>query len=75
MDEEFYLVLQLMHENCSLLGRKLYVYANTLHKSQLFAELEFNISEISLLVELLIKAHACFTADCNVEGRFVKNFN
>lgn len=29
---------------------------------------EFKISEIALIVELLIRAHDCFTADCNMEG-------
>lgn len=69
MDQDFYLVLQLLQENCSLLGRKLYIYANTIHKSQIVADLEFKISELSLVVELLVKSHECFTADCNVEGK------
>lgn len=69
MDQDFYLFLQLLPENATLLGHKFYTYASTLHKSHISADLEFKISELSLVVELLIKAHDCFTADCNVEGK------
>ena len=30
--------------------------------------MDFKISEMSLVAELLIAAHNCFTADCNMEG-------
>lgn len=68
LDTEFLLILQLLHENCSLLGMKLYTYSNALHMSQSLRTREFRISEIALIVELLIRAHDCFTADCNMEG-------
>ncbi|KAJ8927655.1 hypothetical protein NQ314_019857 [Rhamnusium bicolor] len=68
MDQEFHLVLQLLQDNCSLLGYKIYSYASTIHKAQVSANLDFKISELALVVELLITAHNCFTADCNMEG-------
>ncbi|KAJ8979349.1 hypothetical protein NQ317_016078 [Molorchus minor] len=68
MDQEFHLILQLIPEGSSLLGHKIYSYASAVHKMQLLANLEFKISELALVVELLITAHNCFTADCNMEG-------
>ncbi|CAH2016487.1 unnamed protein product [Acanthoscelides obtectus] len=68
MDENFHLVLQLLQDNCSILGYKIYTYASTMHKVQVLANLDFKISEIALVIELLIVAHNCFTADCNMEG-------
>nr|CAI5834396.1 unnamed protein product [Callosobruchus analis] len=68
MDQDFHLVLQLLQDNCSLLGYKIYTYASTMHKVQVLANLDFKISEIALVIELLIMAHNCFTADCNMEG-------
>ncbi|KAJ8924490.1 hypothetical protein NQ315_007287 [Exocentrus adspersus] len=68
MDQEFHLVLQLLQDNCSLLGNKIYSYANATYKVQQSADLDFKISELALVIELLIIAHDCFTADCNMEG-------
>ncbi|XP_072396296.1 spatacsin [Diabrotica undecimpunctata] len=68
MDQDFHLVLQLLQDNCSLLGHKIYAYASATHKSQVLADLDFKISKLALVVELLISAHDCFTADCNMEG-------
>lgn len=69
LDSEFHLILQMFQDNCSLLGMKLFAYSKALHMSQSLASGElYRISEIALIVELLIKAHDCFTADCNMEG-------
>ncbi|CAG9858094.1 unnamed protein product [Phyllotreta striolata] len=68
VDEDFHLILQLVQDHCSLLGYKIYSYASAMHKSQVLAELDFRISKLALSVELLIVAHDCFTADCNMEG-------
>ncbi|KAJ8963130.1 hypothetical protein NQ318_018595 [Aromia moschata] len=68
MDQEFRLILQLIQDGCSVLGYKIYSYASTVHKAQVLANLDFKISELALVVELLITAHDCFTADCNMEG-------
>lgn len=69
VDNEFHLILQLFQENCSLLGMKLFTYSKALHMSQTLQPGEiYRISEIALIVELLIRAHDCFTADCNMEG-------
>ncbi|XP_018577700.1 spatacsin [Anoplophora glabripennis] len=68
MDQEFHLILQLLQDNCSLLGNKIYSYASATHKVQVSANLDFKISELALVTELLITAHDCFTADCNMEG-------
>lgn len=68
MDQEFHLILQLLQDNCSLLGKKIYSYASTTHKMQVSANLDFKISELALVAELLITSHDCFTADCNMEG-------
>lgn len=69
LDQDFHLILQLLQENCSLLGMKLFAYSKALQMSQ---SLEYGelcrISEFALIVELLIRAHDCFTADCNMEG-------
>ncbi|CAH1169832.1 unnamed protein product [Phaedon cochleariae] len=68
IDQDFHSILQLLQDNCSLLGYKIYSYASAMHKSQVLADLDFRISEIALVIELLITAHECFTADCNMEG-------
>ncbi|KAF2884766.1 hypothetical protein ILUMI_21411 [Ignelater luminosus] len=68
LDTDFHLILQLLMENCSMLGLKLYSYASALHKSQNQLNSDFRISEINLVIELLIRSHDCFTADCNMEG-------
>lgn len=68
LDNEFPSILQLLQENCSLLGMKLFTYSNALHMSQSLQAGEFKMSELALIVELLIRAHDCFTADCNMEG-------
>ncbi|KAG5898668.1 hypothetical protein JTB14_005427 [Gonioctena quinquepunctata] len=67
-DQDFHLVLQLLQDNCSVLGYKIYAFASAIHKSQVLADLDFRISELALVIELLIIAHECFTADCNMEG-------
>nr|XP_023027706.1 spatacsin [Leptinotarsa decemlineata] len=68
LDQEFPMVLQLLQENCSVLGYKIYAYASAIHKSQVLADLDFRISELALVIELLVISHDCFTADCNMEG-------
>ncbi|KAK5649024.1 hypothetical protein RI129_003916 [Pyrocoelia pectoralis] len=65
LDTDFNLILQLIVENCSALGLKLYSYASSLHRLEL--KLPENV-ELNLIIELLIRAHDCFTADCNMEG-------
>ncbi|XP_057655737.1 spatacsin [Diorhabda carinulata] len=72
MDEDFNLVLKLLPDNCSsILGDKLYAFASATHKSQVVAALNFKINQIALVIELLIIAHSCYTADCNMEGIFL----
>lgn len=69
LDNEFHLILQLFQENCSLLGMKLFAYSKAIQMSQSLENEElYRISELALVVELLIRAHDCFTADCNMEG-------
>ncbi|KAK4884275.1 hypothetical protein RN001_000546 [Aquatica leii] len=64
LDTDFNLILQLLVENCSTLGSKLYSYASALQNSQE----DLPLHEILLIIELLIRSHDCFTADCNMEG-------
>ncbi|CAG9762324.1 unnamed protein product [Ceutorhynchus assimilis] len=67
--DQFHLVLKLIKGECSTLGYQFYGHANSLHEQQVAAnDSNFKISEMSLVVELLIAAHSCFTADCNMEG-------
>ncbi|XP_066259564.1 spatacsin isoform X2 [Euwallacea similis] len=66
--EQFHLILRVIKDESSTLGYKLYNYASAVHKQQATADLDFKISEMSLVVELLIASHSCFTADCNMEG-------
>ncbi|KAL1512744.1 hypothetical protein ABEB36_002284 [Hypothenemus hampei] len=66
--EQFHLVLRLLKDQCSTLGYKFYKCATAIHEQQVTADLNFKISEMALLVELLIAAHSCFTTDCNMEG-------
>ncbi|XP_030752680.1 LOW QUALITY PROTEIN: spatacsin [Sitophilus oryzae] len=68
MDTNFDVILKLLKDECYTLGYKLYNYAVAVHEQQVTAELNFKISEMSLVVELLIAAHSCFTTDCNMEG-------
>lgn len=70
VNENYHLVLQLLQDNCSLLGYKIYTYASAVHKVQITAssESKVKISELALVIELLILAHNCFTTDCNMEG-------
>ncbi|KAF5297886.1 hypothetical protein FQA39_LY11871 [Lamprigera yunnana] len=68
LDTDFNVILQLLIENCSTFGLKLYSYANTIYKSQLDLTEELAPHNFSLIVELLIRSHDCFTADCNMEG-------
>jgi spatacsin len=68
LDQDFVQVLQLLQDNCSILGYKIYSYASTLYKSHIESESLFKTSNLALVTELLIRAHECFTADCNMEG-------
>lgn len=68
LDGEFHLVLQLLRDGASLLGSKLYTLAVSTFRRQVSAELDFRVSELALAVELLIAAHDCHTADCDMEG-------
>ncbi|KAI4467375.1 hypothetical protein MML48_2g00007702 [Holotrichia oblita] len=58
MDLDFNLILQLLPDNCSLLGFKLYYGCSN----------EFTTGNMIRVTELLIRCHDCFTADCNMEG-------
>lgn len=58
MDLDFNLILQLLPDNCSLLGFKLYYGCSN----------EFTAGNMIRVTELLIRCHDCFTADCNMEG-------
>lgn len=66
LDKDFQLIFQLLQEASSILGRKIFSYLSALHKCQIESRL-FK-KDIILIVELLIRAHDCFTADCNMEG-------
>ncbi|XP_018320150.1 spatacsin [Agrilus planipennis] len=69
LDRDFPLILQFLPENTSsTLGAKLYSYASALYKAQNIDGGEFKISEFQMIIELLIRSHDCFTADCNMEG-------
>ncbi|XP_050294548.1 spatacsin [Anthonomus grandis grandis] len=66
--EQFHLILKHLKDECSTLAYKFYNFACAVHQQQEIAELNFKISEMCLVVELLVAAHSCFTADCNMEG-------
>lgn len=66
LDKNFQLIFQLLQEASTTLGRQIFSYLNTLHKSQV--ESKLHKKDLALIVELLIRAHDCFTADCNMEG-------
>lgn len=68
VDQDFNAIIQLLQDNCSILGYKLYSYASALFKVQETAKLDFKISDLALITLLLIAAHDSFTADCNMEG-------
>lgn len=68
VDTEFNAIIQLLQDNCSILGYKLYAYASALFKVQETAQMDFRMSDLTLITLLLIASHDCFTADCNMEG-------
>lgn len=63
---DFHFILQLLPDNCSIVGSKLYSSADNLY--QVEAESTEEVKRLRIIVELLIRAHSCFTADCNMEG-------
>lgn len=64
---DFHLILQLLLDNCSILGSKLYSSADNLYQVHTEST-EEEPKRLRIIVELLIRAHSCFTADCNMEG-------
>lgn len=68
IDQDFQLILQLLQDNCSVLGNQLYSYASKLHKIQIESKSDLQPEHFISIIELLIRAHDCFTADCNMEG-------
>lgn len=68
INTDFHLILQLLPDNCSILGTKLYMFANSLHKFQNESPENYDLNTLSIIIELLIRAHSCFTTDCNMEG-------
>ncbi|KAK9871905.1 hypothetical protein WA026_015154 [Henosepilachna vigintioctopunctata] len=68
LDNDFPYVLRLLPEECTTLGNKIYSYSRALFESHMTSSGDVKISELSFIIELLIKAHDCFTADCNMEG-------
>lgn len=66
LNERFHLIQQIVPENCSLLGYKLYYYANALFESE--SNVVHEIQNFVPIIELLIRAHDCFTTDCNMKG-------
>lgn len=68
MTTDFHLVLQLLPDNCSILGSKLYAFANSLYKYQTESDENYDANTLSIIIELLIRAHSCFTTDCNMES-------
>ncbi|XP_017775225.1 PREDICTED: spatacsin [Nicrophorus vespilloides] len=65
LDNDIHVLLQLLPDTCTLLGNKLYYYASALLKVQCENP---DLNEISHIIELLIRAHDCYTSDCNMEG-------
>ncbi|XP_022921323.2 spatacsin [Onthophagus taurus] len=61
-------ILQLLTGNCTILGTKLFNIANTIHQNENQIEKLISNETLTLITELLIKSHDCFTADCNMEG-------
>lgn len=68
LDTDFHLFLQLLGDNCSIIGSRLYVYADAVTKLQTDSEKPLDETDLNLVVELLVLSHDCFTADCNMEG-------
>lgn len=69
LDGDFHLFLQLLGNNCSILGSRLYVYADAVHKLvSMTSENDLNVEDLNLIIELLVLSHECFSADCNMEG-------
>lgn len=62
------MIYQVIPENCTLLGYKLYTYASTLLKIQTDSNVKYEIKNFIPIIEILIRAHDCFTNDCNMEG-------
>lgn len=68
LNTDFNQILQLLPDNCSNLGTKLYTYANSLYKYQTESEENYEVVTLSVIIELLILAHKCFSMDCNMEN-------
>lgn len=71
LDSQFHLVLQLCSENNSFLGKKLLALTHGIQET-LFNSKAIEVDEkqinIIIIVELLVRAHDCFNAYCNMEG-------
>lgn len=67
LDNDFHLILQTCSEFSSKLGEKLLKSANNIHRSHTQSS-EVSDNDIIAVIELLIRSHDCFTAECNMEG-------
>lgn len=68
LDKNFHLILQICNEYTSKLGEKLFKTANNIHRSHSQSNLDVNKDDVSVVIELLIRSHDCFTTECNMEG-------
>lgn len=68
LDKNFHLILQLCPDFASKLGEKLLKCANTIHFTHSQALSDDSDKDVVVIIELLIRSHECFTAECNMEG-------
>lgn len=68
LDKHFQYIHQVIPDNCSTLGYKLFSFATSMFKIQsTLPEVDKKVNYISV-VEALIRSHDCFSSDCNMEG-------
>lgn len=68
LNTHFHYILRLFQRDCSILGRKIFNYAQVLFRSHMTSTHEIRMNELTFIVELIIKANDCFTSDCNMQG-------
>ncbi|KAL3286719.1 hypothetical protein HHI36_001214 [Cryptolaemus montrouzieri] len=68
LNTDFNYILRLLHDDCSILGYKIFSYARALFKAYITSNTDMKISELAFIIEIIIRAHDCFSADCNMEG-------
>lgn len=68
LDNNYHLILQICSEFASKLGERLLKCANSIHQYNSQSSLAVNDDDTIVVIELLIRAHDCFTTECNMEG-------